>query len=118
MNMSNDAWYGESVASRQHHLLAMWRAVELRRALVRVTNTGFTAIVSPRGETTRTLPDFTEDFMVEAVPLVRRETLFSKVGELPQLFLALLGLILGGYWRVSSVDNSTGKALSGLKPKH
>jgi len=118
VNMSNDAWYGESVASRQHHLLAMWRAVELRRALVRVTNTGFTAIVSPRGETIRTLPDFTEDFMVELVPLVRRETIFSKVGELPQLVLALMGLILGAYWRFSVVDNSGREPLSGRKPAH
>ncbi len=118
VNMSNDAWYGESVAPRQHHLLAMWRAIELRRALVRVTNTGFTAVVSPRGQTTRTLKDFTEDFMVEEAPLLDRQTLFAKLGEVPQLSLAFFGLVLVIYWRIAPVDNGQRKMLSGQKTGH
>ncbi len=49
VNISNDAWFGNSAAPRQHLDLALLRAVEQGRAIVRGTNTGISAVIDPRG---------------------------------------------------------------------
>ncbi|MCB0311467.1 MAG: apolipoprotein N-acyltransferase, partial [Bdellovibrionales bacterium] len=49
VNITNDAWFGDSMAPYQHHLIAAFRAIENRRFLLRSTNTGLTAIVDPLG---------------------------------------------------------------------
>lgn len=60
VNLTNDAWFGESLAPYQHHQIALFRAIENRRSLVRSTNTGLSAIVSPAGVTELQLPPFRE----------------------------------------------------------
>jgi len=47
--ITNDGWYGDSAAPRQHLALAQLRAAESRRYLVRAANTGISAIVDPYG---------------------------------------------------------------------
>ncbi len=49
MNISNDGWYGEGGAPRQHLNMARMRAVENNRWLLRDTNTGITAVIDPYG---------------------------------------------------------------------
>jgi len=49
VNISNDAWFGNSSAPRQHLDLAVLRAVEQGRAIIRGTNTGISAAIDPRG---------------------------------------------------------------------
>ncbi len=50
VNISNDAWYGYSAAAKQHLDLSLLRAIEQNRYMVRSTNTGITAFISPYGE--------------------------------------------------------------------
>ncbi len=47
--ITNDGWYGDSAAPRQHLALAVLRAAETRRYMVRAANTGISAIIDPRG---------------------------------------------------------------------
>jgi len=49
VNLTNDAWFGNSAGSRQHLENARLRAVEVRLPLLRATNDGVTALVSPKG---------------------------------------------------------------------
>jgi apolipoprotein N-acyltransferase len=49
VNLTNDAWFGNSAGSRQHLENARLRAIEARLPLLRATNDGVTALVSPRG---------------------------------------------------------------------
>ncbi len=92
INLTNDAWYGDSPAPYQHDLLARFRAIETRRALIRSTNTGFTTLVSSRGEIVNSLPLFTEAYEVFSVPLLEGETLYSACGDYPLYgFLFVLG---------------------------
>jgi apolipoprotein N-acyltransferase len=49
INLTNDAWYGDTAAPRQHLDMARWRAVENRRYLLRAANSGITTIVAPSG---------------------------------------------------------------------
>lgn len=50
VNVTNDAWYGNSIASRQHNQMSQMRALETGRYMLRATNTGVTAIIDERGK--------------------------------------------------------------------
>ncbi len=50
INITNDAWFGKSPAPYQHFAMSIFRAVENRKYLIRVANTGITAIITPWGE--------------------------------------------------------------------
>ncbi len=58
LNISNLAWYGDSLAQPQHLQIARVRALETGRPMLRSTNTGMTALVQPDGRVTDVLPAF------------------------------------------------------------
>ena len=81
VNLTNDAWYGDTVAPWQHAWLAQWRSIETRRAMVRATNTGVTAVIDPAGLMSEPLPGFTEGVLRATVPLLEMETLYVRYGD-------------------------------------
>src|SRR5262249_28022396 len=60
VNVSNVAWFGDSLAPSQHLQISRIRAIETGRFMLRATNTGVTAIIDPRGAVVARLPQFTE----------------------------------------------------------
>ncbi len=82
VNLTNDAWFGKSSAPAQHLLLSIPRAVETRRYLVRATNSGISAIVSPTGKIEdRTGIFTTETLKAKIVPIDSLKTLYETVGD-------------------------------------
>ena len=81
VNLTNDAWYGRSVGPWQHLWLAQSRAIETRRSLLRVTNTGVTSLVNAKGEIVKTLPMFTEAVMETEVDILNGETYYVRFGD-------------------------------------
>jgi apolipoprotein N-acyltransferase len=81
VNLTNDAWFGNTAAPWQHARLAQWRAIETRRYLVRVTNTGLTSVIDPRGEMRSTLPLFSSGVLTVNVALLEGETLYVRFGD-------------------------------------
>ena len=73
INISNDGYLGQTPVLRQHLANAVFRAVENNRPVLRVTNTGISAYISPRGEVT----DATESFQ----PAVRIWTVARATGD-------------------------------------
>jgi apolipoprotein N-acyltransferase len=97
VNISNDAWYGRS--SAPHHSLAMavLRAVENRRSLVRAANTGVSAVIDPLGRIVAELPLGEAGFLDVALPQKRAKTVYARSGDWPvfgAILLALFGLFL------------------------
>ena len=76
INLTNDAWFGDSLAPLQHHQIAAFRALENRRTLLRSTNTGFTAIVDPMGRTTSQLAKFSEGILEADAALLNETSVF------------------------------------------
>ena len=95
VNTTNDAWFGHTAAPHQHLSMAIVRAVETGRPLVRAANTGISAIVEPSGRIVRTTELFeTEVFSAMITP--RDEmTLYTRYGD---VFVAACGLFLTGWW--------------------
>lgn len=94
VNISNDAWFGQSAAPRQHLQLGLLRAVEQRRWLARATNTGISAFIDPFGRVVASGGLFTEENVTHAVrPLEERTIFFYLEPFLPGL-AALIALAL------------------------
>lgn len=70
ITLSNDVWFQNTAASRQHHLLSRLRAVEQGKYFVRVSTSGVTAVVSPTGDDVFRLPLFNAAAGVTEVPLL------------------------------------------------
>jgi apolipoprotein N-acyltransferase len=81
VNLTNDAWYGRSVGPWQHLALARSRAIETRRTLLRVTNTGVTSLVNAKGEVVKTLPMFKTAAMPAEVEILNGETYYVRFGD-------------------------------------
>ncbi len=58
VNVTNDAWYGRSIAMQQHNQIAQMRSLETARTMLRATNTGVTSVIDARGQVQATLPAF------------------------------------------------------------
>ena len=95
VTVSNDAWFGDSIGPHQHLEIARVRAAETGRWLVRATNTGLSAVVSPRGEIRARLPQFEiASGTFEVVPM-RGETPYVRMGDAPIVIVLALWLAAG-----------------------
>ncbi len=97
VNMTNDAWFGDTNEPWIHFALAKLRAVEHRRYLVRATNTGVSAIVDPVGRVVLHGRVFHEERLLGRVRLLEGgATLYQAVGDVlgwAALALLALGLV-------------------------
>ena len=59
LNVSNIAWFGDSIALPQHLQISQMRSLETRRPMLRATNTGATAVIDARGRVQAQLPPYT-----------------------------------------------------------
>jgi apolipoprotein N-acyltransferase len=94
VNLTNDAWYGNSAAPWQHARLSQWRAIETRRSLVRATNTGVTAVIDARGKILHTLPLFSPGILRAEVELLEGKTFYARFGDWLPWLATLLSLAL------------------------
>ncbi len=99
VNLTNDAWYGRTAAPYQHFSMAVFRAVENRRALVRAANTGISGFIDPVGRVAGTTPLFTTTRTSRAVPLMQTRTVYTARGDRFALgCLVLTAIGIAGAW--------------------
>ncbi len=94
VNLTNDAWYGKSSAPHQSLAMAVLRAVESRRAVVRAANTGISAFITPLGEIVGESELFRPYGHAEDVPLWEVKTFWVRYGYLFGPFCLLTGCLL------------------------
>ncbi|KMT65606.1 apolipoprotein N-acyltransferase [Catenovulum maritimum] len=93
LTVSNDAWFGESHGPHQHLEIAQMRALEFGIPVVRVTNTGITAIIDELGQIQAQSPQFEEHILQHRLTLNRVDTLYLKLGNLPIIIISALMLL-------------------------
>ena len=91
LQITNDAWFGHWTGPFQHAAQARLRAIEQGLPLVRVANTGVTAVYDARGRITASLPFETASSLDAALPAALPITPYARYGEIPLLVL-LAGL--------------------------
>ncbi|MBO0721680.1 MAG: apolipoprotein N-acyltransferase, partial [Blastocatellia bacterium] len=102
VNISNDAWFGNTSGARQHLLHAVMRAIETDRDLVRVTNTGISALIKSDGRIVDQLPMFSAEAKVWQAETRHSQTFYVRHGDwfaLVCLALSLLAVALSAVTR-------------------
>jgi apolipoprotein N-acyltransferase len=99
VNGTNDSWYGDTIQPMEHLALAAFRSIETRRALIRSTNTGISAIVDPAGRIVQRTGQWQRETLVAEVPLIKdgSTTLFMRFGNVVGWLCVALTVI--GIWR-------------------
>ncbi|MES3025111.1 MAG: apolipoprotein N-acyltransferase [Pseudomonadota bacterium] len=96
LNVSNLAWYGESVAIAQHLQMSQMRSLETGRPMLRATNTGATAVIDARGEVQARLAPYVQGTLAANVQGMTGMTPYILFGN--YLLLALAALSFGCAW--------------------
>ena len=89
VNMSNVAWFGDSLAPAQHLNIARLRAIETGRMHLTATNTGITAAVDRDGRVLKRLPQFTEDRLEVAAQGYSGLTPYMRLRDWPVVLASL-----------------------------
>jgi len=98
INVTNNAWYGNSTAPHQHLQIARMRALEAGRFQIRAANDGITAVIGPHGELMAELPQFQEAVLRADLQPLTGLTPYARFGNYPVIGAAL-GLVALASWR-------------------
>lgn len=99
VNVSNDAWFGDSLAPHQHLQMARMRSIETARPMLRATNNGISAVIDHEGTVLATSPQFEVAVLDGKVQPRSGATPYVLVGNWPVLFGLFLALGISG-WQV------------------
>ena len=96
LQITNDAWFGQTAGPQQHLAQARVRAIEFGLPVVRVANTGISAVIGTDGRVIGQVPLNTAGFVDVPLPAATaRPTLYARIGNIPTLTVASLLLVLG-----------------------
>jgi len=94
INISNDAWFGDSIAPHQHLQMARMRALETGRYMLRSTNTGVSAIINEKGDITASSPQFIPHVTSDRIKTFEGLTPYARFGNWPVIVAAFLVLLI------------------------
>jgi apolipoprotein N-acyltransferase len=93
VNVTNDAWFGDSTAAHQHLQISRTRALEAGRSLLRAANDGISAIIGSDGKVVKTLPRFQPGVLTGNVQPRTGLTPYARVGNWPVILLSVGALV-------------------------
>ena len=99
--LSNDGWFLGRGGAEQHAAMVVFRAVEIRRPVVRATTTGISAVIGPDGSIVGSLGDGERGVLRAEVPLTDEgPTLYARIGDAFAILCALaVAAAVGVAWR-------------------
>lgn len=90
VNITNDAWYGISSAPYQHFSMAVFRAVENRRSLIRSANTGISGFIDPAGRIIAQTDIFRDAILMKPVPVLEEISFYTRHGDIFAVFCLMI----------------------------
>lgn len=94
VNITNDAWFGQTSEPFQHLQLATFRAIENRRFLLRSTNTGITAVVDPVGRILKQSSLDHAEVLTADLAILSGDTIYRRIGDVFAWGCSALSLLL------------------------
>ncbi len=98
--VTNDSWYGKSSGPNQHKEIAVLRAIENRRSVIRAANGGISCIIDPLGRIVKETKLFTKDVLVGEASLQNEDTFYTNhpliipiLSVLISIFILLFAII-------------------------
>jgi apolipoprotein N-acyltransferase len=98
VNITNDAWFGDTTEPEIHLALSVFRSVEHRRWMVRATNSGISAVIDPVGRVVARTGQMSRETLSHTVRWRRAVTLYGVLGDWPGWIA--LGLCAWAFWRM------------------
>jgi apolipoprotein N-acyltransferase len=92
--ITNDGWFGQAAGPHQHLAQARLRAIEQGLPMVRVGNTGISAMIDAQGRITAALPLGVDGALDAPLPAVRAAPVYTALGDWPVGLLLLLGIAI------------------------
>jgi apolipoprotein N-acyltransferase len=91
--ITNDGWYDHTVGPAQHYMIACARAIENRRYIARVANTGISGFISPFGNSLKELPQYKSIGTSMLLPLLDEKTFYVEYGDWLAYLSASISLV-------------------------
>ena len=114
VNISNDAWYGDSAAAYQHLEMARLRAIENHRYLLRATNDGLTTLIDPYGRVLQEIPRYQRLAMPAHFDFETRQTFYTAHGDAFAWLCAAAAAIMLALGTRSQKADAKGRRSAGL----
>ena len=114
LNVTNDAWFGDSAGPRQHLQQARFRAIEQGLPVVRAANTGISAIIDSRGQIVKHMPLGVRGVIDAHLPAAAPLTLYAAYGDWILAVLIALALAICLALRLVATQRSTARAFTDL----
>ena len=99
VTITNDAWFGKTVAPHQHFGMVVFRAVENRMAFARAANTGVSGLIDPTGRILTSTPIFAEHAIIGSIPLRAPSTVYTRFGDVFAWACVIMALTLLSFAR-------------------
>jgi len=93
VTITNDAWFGKTPGPYQHFSMAVFRAIENRKPVIRSANTGISGFIDSCGRILATTDLFTRTYLVSSVKTDRTLTPYTKYGDIFS-YLNIIGTLL------------------------
>jgi apolipoprotein N-acyltransferase len=108
INITNDAWFAKTSAPYQHFSMAVFRAVENRRSLVRAANTGISGFVDPLGRVLDQSALFKDAVLTENIPIIHEKSLYTRFGDFFAIACVLMSVIfiLRGLYKIKRITKT------------
>ncbi|MCE8007547.1 apolipoprotein N-acyltransferase [Aestuariivita sp.] len=90
IQITNDAWFGDRSGPYQHLAQARMRAIEQGLPMIRVANTGISAMIDPYGRLISSIPLGEAGYVDAALPRPLSPSLYARTGDLPVLAILIL----------------------------
>lgn len=107
VNITNDAWFGQTTAPYQHLVVSVPRAVETRKYLLRSTNTGISAIIDPVGRVVSKTDTFVQTNLVGEVGIMDGDkTLYTRIGDVFPIACLIFWVGFAAIFKLRGKDSS------------
>ncbi len=94
VNITNDAWFGKTSGPYQHFSMAVFRAIENRKPLIRSANTGVSGFIDSNGRILSKTSLFKREFLKSDIKTDRTLTVYTKYGDIFSYFCIVISVIL------------------------
>jgi apolipoprotein N-acyltransferase len=94
VTITNDAWFGNTHGPYQHFSMAVFRAIENRKPVIRAANTGISGFIDSSGRIVSTTELFKRTFLVGDIKTDKTITLYTKYGDIFSYFCFICFILL------------------------